>query len=120
MTNFGKVKIDGVLCSPFNGSNASAVTSTTPVAVKAAVAGKKHYITRAQVTQPTPAEAGFLVLEDDTGTPVVLARFGFNGVLGLDCAFNPPLEVAAGKAINLRSSGSVGDAFINVQGYVQD
>lgn len=105
---------------PFVAVNATAITSTTPVAIKAAVTGKRHWITGAFFSQPTAAEAGVLTLEDDSGTPIVIAKVGFSGALqGPTMFFEPPAEVAAGKAINGVGSAATGDAFITVMGFVE-
>lgn len=110
---------------PFRARNASAITSTTPVAIKAAVAGKRHVLTRARIFNPTIAEAAVITIQDDAGTPVVLlgpipvsTAAGNAGVYEIE--LKPPVEVAVGRAINGVSGGSLGDTTVELHGYVDD
>lgn len=107
--------------TPFSGTSA-VITSTTPVAVRAAVAGKRKWVTQIMASNPTPAEQVVIIVEDDTGTPVKIASLmvndpavgggGFRTVV-----LDPPVEVAAGKAINARAHASLGDSFVTVLGF---
>ena len=116
ITFAGKVKVDGVLYTVQTPAmNGSAITSTTPVAIIAATTGKRMLLLGYALQQPTAAEAGTLTVQDDTGTPVPLFKVGFDGVLNIPpAAFPVPIPVASGKAVNGKSSGSVGDAIFTL------
>jgi uncharacterized protein YuzE len=111
---------DVVAVKPFSAVNATESNGTTPRTVKAAVAGKRHWIASSQVSQRTAAESGMVIIEDDTGTPVVHLRIGFNGIQYFPSTHAPYIEVAAGKAINVRQSGAVGNVHACIQGFVEE
>lgn len=120
---FTKRSLGGIpaTATPFVGVS-TVVTTTTPVAVRAAVSSKKKWITKARAANPTPAEQAVIIIEDDTGTPVRLGLLmpGDPAVGGCgkdECVFDPPVEVAAGKAINARAHASLGDSFVMVEGF---
>ncbi len=105
----------------FSGTS-TVITSVTPVAVRAAVASKRKWVTKIVASNPTPAEQTVIIVEDDTGTPVKIASLmvqdpavGSGGYRELVC--DPPVEVAAGKAINARAHASLGDSFVTVFGF---
>lgn len=101
--------------------NATDVTSTTAVAVKAAVAGKSIRITRATFVNKTPAEAAVLILADDASTPVTLLTVAASTGAGnggvVDMEFEPPIEVAVGEGVTLEATGSLGDSVVTIQGF---
>lgn len=109
--------------APFNASVAADVTDTTPVAVKAAVTGKRHWVTRASYTNKTASETPIVKLQDDTGTPVVLDTVRLGGLAAADSqrekTFDPPIEVAAGKAINAVATTATGDTIVSIGGFVE-
>lgn len=107
--------------TPFAATSA-VITSVTPVLVKAAVSSKKKWITHIKGYNGTSAEIAVLVIEDDTGTPIEAARLflGDPAVAGQgsgELVCRPPIEIAAGKKINARATGSLGDSFVTVLGF---
>lgn len=115
--------------TPFGSANTTAIDGTTPRAIRAAVASKKKWITWAIFLNGTVAEAPLLVVEDDTAvTPLRLAMGApggtvttTSGAAGMPPAgivqFDPPIPVAAGKAINGRAIASCTGAFIACGGF---
>lgn len=109
--------------TPATKTNASAITSVTPVEIVAAVTSKKKWITHIAASNPTTGEIACIIVEDSTGTPVVLAALqpGEPAKCSGYAEFvaNPPIEVASGKAINARATGSLGDSWVTVQCFEQ-
>ncbi len=114
--------------TPFGAANTVAIDGTTPRAIRAAVTSKKKWITKIVFVNGTQAENPVLVVQDDTGTPVRHAVGAPGGILTTtsgaaghspqtEIVCNPPIEVAAGKAINGRAIASCTGAFITVMGY---
>lgn len=122
-TSLTKRTIGGIpdSATPFSGVSA-VIAGTTPVAVRAAVTGKKKWVTKIVATNPTPAEQAVYIVEDDTGTPVKIACLMVNdpaigGGGHRELVMDPPIEVAAGKAINARAHAALGDGFVCVMGF---
>jgi len=106
--------------TPFAATTQSAIAGTTPVAIKAAVTGKRHWITGCSVTNHTASEDSVVVLQDDTGTPIVAAVVQAKSLVTYNMSFDIPLEIAAGKAINGRAMAATGDSFCTVFGFVEN
>lgn len=119
LANAGNVPADAV---PFSSKNATDITSTTPVEIKAATSGKSIYITRLLVQNRTVAEAPIITIQDDAGTPVEHVTIAVSTAAGndgfADLRFTPPIQVAAGQALDGKASGSVGDTVVHAMGYV--
>ena len=112
-----KMTMGGIPSSatPFSGVS-TVIASTTPVSIRAAVTGKRKWVTWIRAANPTPAEQTVIIFEDDTGTPVKFAILGINDPAiggGGDRyqELRPPVEIASGKAILARSHGALGDSF---------
>lgn len=103
--------------TPFIASNQTLADSVTPRAVRAATTGKKKWLCGAIVTQQTASEDTTVIIEDDTGTPVVLAQLAAKSQVTAVTTFPVPIEVAAGKAINCRGVASTGDTRVTAWGY---
>jgi hypothetical protein len=120
--NFGKHQIDGAPVTPFSAINGTLIDDTTKRAIKAAVAGKRHWITAAKAVNKTSAETPTVQLYD--GTPTLLAALcpGDPDVSpgGDFVEFNPPIEVAAGLKIDGAAVAAVGDCYVTIVGYVED
>lgn len=106
-------------CVPFHATNASDVTSATPVAVKAApsTTGQAHYITEITVTNKTAAESPVIVVQDGADTPVVIDTFAPGGLASVTRRYDPPRKVTTNKAINAKATSSVGDCLVTVNGF---
>jgi hypothetical protein len=109
--------------TPFNAANGTDISDTTAQAIKAAVTGKRHWITRITLTNKTASETPIVVIQDDTGTPVVILTARLGGLAAADSqrdfVFDPPIEVASGKAINGKATTATGDVVATVGGFVE-
>lgn len=117
------------LITPFSSTNATALAvAATPQTVKAAVAGKRHWITELFAVNITTAEkaAVFLQDEDDVIACTFIPLSIDAAVLSTEqnagkMTFNPPLVIASGKAIEIHAAAAdVGDCFTTVNGFVED
>jgi len=109
--------------TPFVSANTTDITSTTPVTIKAATALKSIYVTKLLFFNKTPAEAAILSIEDNTGTPIVhLDNVELTTAAGnegyLEYNFDPPMQIAVGKALMGKASGSFGDTIVFASGFV--
>lgn len=109
--------------TPFVSANTTDITSTTAVTIKAATTGKSIYVTKLLFFNKTQAEAAIITIQDDTGTPIVhldgvelTTAAGNEGYLEYN--FSPPLQIAAGKALEGKASGSLGDTIVFASGFV--
>lgn len=96
------------------------VTTTTAVAVKAAVTGKRHWITMVRVCNETPAEPTAIDIIDTTGTPIVLCSIAAPALT--DNEFVPPVPIPVGAGLAIQARGSLattGDVHVMVAGYVE-
>jgi len=111
---------------PFSSANATALAATaTPKEVKAAVSGKRHFITEAIAVNITTGEDAVTLLQDEDDTvhavllPADAGTVGREGQAG-KYTFDPPLVIASGKAIEIHNGAAsdIGDVFCSVNGYV--
>jgi hypothetical protein len=98
------------------------ITTTTAVEAKAAVTGKKHWITWAIVVNYHATEDTYINIQGSGD--VVLASLAAPALdLGAGHGlhvFNPPLEVPAGEAVEgIGGLVATGDCFLTVGGYVE-
>ena len=106
---------------PFHAMAAADVTTTTAVPVKAAVAGKKLWITQAILTNIHATENQRIRLQDDAGTPVQFGDLSAPAAKTKVYDFNPPLETTAGTDLDaIGIIATVGDVRVTVNGYIGD
>jgi hypothetical protein len=113
--------------TPFRSGGTSAVnTGAAAISLKAAVTGKRHWVTEVSITNKTAGEYPVAELtEDPLGTPVVLCRLvphspgGAAGMGYIQRTFNPPIEITAGKAIGYGLQTATGDCYADVAGFVE-
>ena len=119
---------DGVAVSPFSATNATALAvAATPQTVKAAVTGKRHFITELVGVNITTAEKAstFLQDEDDviawTFIPTNIDAALLAGAENAGkMVLRPALTIASGKAIEIHvAAADVGDVFCTVNGFVE-
>lgn len=118
---------DGSVVSvkPFvSGGNAAVNTGAADVTLKAAVAGKKIWVTWWSVTNITAGEYPVAELKDDQGTPVKYAQMAPNAAVATSKAtqkmeFDPPIQIPAGQAVAYGLQTATGDCYSTVGGYVQ-
>lgn len=88
-------------------------------------AGYRHVIRKVIFMNPTSADDAVLVLQDTTGTPVILAgpfHVGDPAIAGegtLEIVFDPPIRNTENKDLDVACVGNVGDSFAHVQGWVE-
>lgn len=126
--NLDTLKFGGVAAadrSPFVAHNTTDISSDTAQEIKAAVASKKHWITRVVLANKTAGETPIVKIQDDTAeTPVdfLVVRMGgladASSLVVIEC--DPPIEVGAGKAINGVATSATGDVIATVFGWVED
>lgn len=123
---FGKVRIDGVLATPFTGTGSAVNTGAAAIVAKAAVTGKRHWVTHVQITNKTAGEYPVCELtEDALGTPVIKDTLipmpvSSASMGSVERFYNPPIEITAAKTIGYQHQSATGDTYITVQGYVED
>lgn len=104
--------------TPFTAVNATAVSLTaTPQAIKAAVTGKKHWVTSAIFENITAGEVANLAIQDGS---TIKARYCLTGVQSAQVIFDPPIAITSGAAINAYTAANTGDGFITICGYVEN
>lgn len=115
----GRAGVAPETATPFVATNQTLVDGTTARTVKAAVTGKKHWITRITVLNVTAAENTVTNIQDTTGTPIVLATL--NAPSQVVSQFTPlsPIEVGAGLAINAAGVAATGDVRVTIEGFVE-
>ena len=114
-----------VKCKPFRSVNSSDITTTTNVAIKAAVTGKRHFVREILVVNKTPAEITQVVIQSNTTVKATLP--GSAGVTTSGThpqapkyEFDPPLEFASGEAINGKTvDATTGDFLVHIGGWVE-
>ena len=107
---------------PFSAESA-VITTTTNVAVKAAVTSKRHWVTQLVVTNKTATEMTQVIVQSNTTTIATLAATdpvtaspGGSTVY----KFDPPLEFASGEAINAKTvDATTGDIHVLAVGYLE-
>jgi hypothetical protein len=106
--------------------NGTAVAlAASPQTISAAPgAGMRHVVRKVIFTNLTDAEDAVLQLQDDTGTPIILAGPFFVGdpVTSeghLEVEFDPPLPNTVNKKLNVACVGNVGDSHAHVQGWIE-
>lgn len=113
---------DGTIvpCDPVpSGRTASDVTSTTAVEVIAATASKRMFITKVIIANKTASEPVAINIQDDAGTPVVHASILAQAQVHIEVEFDPPLEIAAGQALDAAAAAATGDTLVTALGYVE-
>lgn len=101
--------------------SAGAITDTTAVEMKAAVTGKRNYLTAIQLSN-TDATVGTVVQVLSAATvlwqfylaPQIAATNGQNGV---SIPFPVPLRSATGEALNVKCVTTSAEVYANAQGY---
>lgn len=116
----------GVAVKPFTTNQSSVNTGAAAISLKAAVSGKRHWITKAVFVNKTAGEYPVVELtEDHDGTPVkkdTLAPqdMGNSAAMGqVERNYDPPLEITAGKSIGFQLQSETGDVYGHVHGFVE-
>lgn len=110
--------------TPFTAQSA-VNTGAAAVALKAAVSGKRHWITEIEIVNKTAGEYPVAELtEDYAGTPAILATLVPMPVSATSMGqivqkFSPPLVVTAGKSIGFQLQSTTGDCYARIGGYVE-
>jgi hypothetical protein len=105
---------------PFTSTNQTAITTTTAVDIKAAVASKRHWITAIHATNSTASEQTAIVLKDNAGSPKILGTIIAEAEKGASLNLKIPIEVASGlKITGEAQEATVGDTFVTIEGYVE-
>lgn len=115
---------DGIDVTPFVASNATLASDTTYREIKAAVAGKRHWILAILIVNQTAAETPVAQIAEDTGgSPAVLFTFApgdpavvHSRIIELPVA----IPVTAAKNIGINHTTAVGDSRAFVFGVVED
>jgi hypothetical protein len=108
-----KTTYGGVLIS---GSSAAITSSTTPVAVIAAVAGNSLYITSASFSNTDPSTTTLMQLQDGSGGTVLwqgIVPFGS----GSNMTFPIPLKTTAGNGLYAKTVTSVASGYASCAGF---
>jgi len=108
-------------------SNTAAITTTTGLQVKAAVASKKLYITSIDAVNFTTTEDQTIQVYEGTATTIttIIATLQAQDVDTLTSVpqrvfFNPPLQTAAGTAVFAKGLiATKGDTWVTINGYQQ-
>jgi len=116
-----------VAVTPFASGGAAAVnTGAAAIELKAAVASKRHWITKWRVTNITAAEFPIAVLQDGNGSPVLHAHMAFNmiaattaGASGVADFGERGIEVASGEAVDYALQTATGDTHSDIVGWVE-
>lgn len=115
---------DGIDSTPFVASNSSDITTNTYVEIKAAVAGKRHWIDAILIVNKTAAQTPVIQIAEDTGgTPVVLFTFapGDPAVQQTKLIELPvSIAVTAAKNIGGQATTATGDTTVYLFGRVED
>jgi len=111
--------------TPFSAVNATAVAAgATAQSIKAAVAGKRYWITSCFGVNTTTGEDAILQLEDSDDTIyAVIAPADVDQVTAggaVQYVFNPPIPIPVGVGIQVACIGDVGDSYMTVTGYVEN
>ena len=115
---------DGIDSTPFVAVNTTDASDTTYREIKAAVAGKRHWIDALLIVNKTAAETPVIQVAEDTGgTPVVLLTFapGDPAVVHSRLIELPvALTVTAAKNIGCNATTATGDTVVFLFGRVED
>jgi hypothetical protein len=115
----GLIPTDAV---PFNSKNATLITTTTAVEIKAATALKSIYVTKLQIQNRTITEAAVITIQDDAATPVEHAEVAVSTAAGnsgfVELNFWPPLQIAVGQALDGVAGAALGDTVVHASGFV--
>ncbi len=117
------ILLDQIAKTPFSATNTADITTTTAVEIKAAVAGKRHWITGATCINKTDVETPFIGLQGDGDVLVDVFAPGDPAIVagGDTHYYNPPLVIPSGEAIEgIALLAALGDCIIAVHGYVED
>lgn len=107
--------------TPFTAFNTAEITSSTAVAIVAAVAGKSVYITGLRASNLHATEVQDTIIEDTAGTPIESMHVHVPPAGGgaiVDLQFDPPIQVAVGLGLSGSARASTGDVRVTVSGYV--
>ena len=105
--------------TPFWAMAATDVTTTTEIVVKAAVTGKKVYVTQAILTNIHATEHQAIILQDDD-TPNEFAYLSAPAAKTKAYTFDPPLEFTeSGTSTDAVGAIAVkGDVKVTLNGYI--
>lgn len=105
---------------PFTAFNATDVTSSTAVAIKAAVSGKAIYVSQIRAVNLHATEVQDTIIEDTAGTPVESMHIHVPaaGAGEVDLEFDPPIKIATGLGLSASARAATGDVRVTVSGYV--
>lgn len=102
--------------APAYGTNAAAITSSTPVTILAAPgAGKCYYIKSVHFAQPTAGEVALLTVQDEDDVLICRASLGASDQH--DLYFDPPIKTTTNKIIEGEATSGNGDSWITINGY---
>lgn len=105
----------------FKAINASDITSTTPVTIKAAPTNtaQAYYIKGFSATNKHATEVPMITIQEITGNVVIPAGIFFlGGKETLVVEFDQPVQLTTGEGIEGLSDASTGDTLISVWGWV--
>lgn len=114
-----------VLATPFSSGAAAVNTGAAPITLKAAVTGKRHWVTKCVIVNKTAGEYPVAELtQDPAGTPVIkdtLVPMPVSAAsMGqVERIYDPPLEFASGTAIGYQLQSATGDCYCTITGWVE-
>jgi len=128
MPIFGKVKIDGALCTVTNTPQSTVNTGAAAIQLKAAGgAGKRQFVLGYRFVNKTAGEYPVVELtEDHGGTPVKLDTIiphSPGGAAGMGEAkheYTYPIEFTAAKTLGFQLQSATGDVYGHVVVAVED
>lgn len=107
--------------TPVKGTNATDITSVTPVSILAAVSGKAYYITKIIITQPTAAETTTITIREIT-TALTLGTFyvgaGETVIYDVGGEGLSPIPVTVSNGVEGLAAGSYGDTKVTIHGFI--
>ena len=104
--------------TPFNAVNAADVTSATPVAIVAPVAGQSIFLTRLRATNIHASEVQNTIIEDSAAAEVMHIHVPAAGAGEVDLEFDPPIQLPVGTGLSASARASTGDVRVTASGYV--
>jgi hypothetical protein len=115
-----------VAVKPFVAGGAAAVnTGAAPILLKAAVASKRHWITKVLLANKTAGEYPVAeIVEDPAGTPAVVLTLVPQCVSAASMGekvvdFDPPVECTVAKALGYQLQSATGDCYCQLCGFVE-
>lgn len=112
-----------VRVKPFSAINSTDVDGTTARTVKAAVTGKRLWISGIRATNKTAGENPVVLIKDTDGTPKLLAVLQPGALADVGAGdhqdYDPPLEVGSGLGITAEATSAVGDTLVHITGWVE-